>query len=52
MTMTFAIRSARIADCDAIGDIHVEGWRETDGGLMPQRLPGRVTGERTGHRRP
>jgi ribosomal protein S18 acetylase RimI-like enzyme len=38
MTMTFTIRPAHIADCDGIGDIHVAGWQETYGGLMPQRL--------------
>jgi L-amino acid N-acyltransferase YncA len=32
------IRPARLADCDAIGEIHVAAWRETYASLMPQQL--------------
>ena len=32
------IRPALIADCDAIGAVHVAAWRETYRGLLPDRL--------------
>jgi GNAT superfamily N-acetyltransferase len=30
------IRAAEVEDCDALGRLHVKGWRETYTGLMPE----------------
>ena len=36
------IRAATVADCDAIGRLHVDAWRETYPGLMPAEIIDRL----------
>src|SRR5262245_40032839 len=36
--MTCLVRPARLSDADAIGVLHVQVWRETYAGLMPDAL--------------
>ncbi len=37
------IRAAVVEDCDALGRLHVRGWRETYSGLMPEWVIERLT---------
>ena len=37
------IRAAEVEDCDALGRLHVRGWRETYDGLLPEWVIERLT---------